>query len=52
MKRFRKNFYVEKSETIEVEGEEVTNTWIEFDPDNPDRDLVMFPKSNEEADRT
>jgi len=45
---FQKNFYVEKSETIEVEGEEVTNTWIEFDPDNPDRDLVMFPKSNEE----
>lgn len=45
---FQKNFYVEKSETIEVEGEEVTNTWIEFDPDNPDRDLLMFPKSNEE----
>ena len=45
---FQKNFYVEKSKTITVEGEEVTTTWIEFDPDNPDRDLVMFPKSNEE----
>ena len=44
---FQKNFYVEKSETITVEGEEVTNTWIEFDPYNPDRDLVMFPRSNE-----
>lgn len=45
---FQKNFYVENSETITVDGVEVTNTWIEFDPDNPDRDLVMFPKSNEE----
>ena len=44
---FKKSFYFEKSATITVEGEEITNTWIEFDPGNHDRDLVMFPKSNE-----